>query len=126
VNRLRWHLLELSPDLERALKRRALNQSRVLDPVDRRPRKLPAGERVMVAQEQVAHIRSMNRQADQLESELFELVKAHRPQLLAELGCGALTAAILIGHRRRQAIPQTLSFGPCVSACEALPRPPRR
>ena len=26
------------------------------------------------------------------------LVKAHRPQLLAELGCGTLTAAILIGH----------------------------
>ena len=31
-------------------------------------------------------------------TELAELVKAHRPQLLAEKGCGALTAAILIGH----------------------------
>ena len=25
-------------------------------------------------------------------------VKAHRPQLLAEIGCGALTAALLIGR----------------------------
>ena len=31
-------------------------------------------------------------------AELAELVTAHRPRLLAEHGCGALTAAILIGH----------------------------
>ena len=61
-------------------------------------RKLPACARVRVAREQVAQIRSLNRQADQLEAELLELVKAHRPKLLAEQGCGALTAAILIGH----------------------------
>ena len=30
--------------------------------------------------------------------ELLALIKAHRPQLLAETGCGALTAAILIGR----------------------------
>jgi transposase len=53
---------------------------------------------VRVAREQVSELRSLNRQAKQLQSELQELVKAHRPQLLAELGCGALTAAILIGH----------------------------
>ena len=34
----------------------------------------------------------------QLHRELRELVTAHRPKLLAEQGCGALTAAILIGH----------------------------
>jgi transposase len=98
VNRLRWHLLELCPELERSLKRGALNQSRELDRVDRRLRKLPAGARVRVPREQVSQLRSLNRQANQLQSELLELVKAHRPQLLAELGCGALTAAILIGH----------------------------
>ena len=70
-----------------------LNGSRV----DRRLRKLPAGARVRIAREQVSELRSLNRQAKQLQSELQELVKAHRPQLLAELGCGALTAAILIG-----------------------------
>jgi transposase len=40
----------------------------------------------------------LTRQADALQRELLELVKAHRPQLLAERGCGALTAAILIGR----------------------------
>ena len=35
TNRLRWHLLALCPDVERSIKRRALNQARVLDRVDR-------------------------------------------------------------------------------------------
>ena len=98
VSRLRWHLLELSPELERSIKRGALNQSRVLDRVDRRLRKLPAGARVRIARDQVAQLRGLDRQIDQLQAELAELVKAHRPRLLDEQGCGALTAAILIGH----------------------------
>lgn len=98
VNRLRWHLLDLCPELERSIKRGALNQSRVLDRVDRALRKLPACARVRIAREQVAQIRSLTRQVNALQSELLELVKAHRPQLLAEQGCGALVAAILIGH----------------------------
>jgi transposase len=97
-NRLRWHLLELCPELERSLKRGALEQPRQLDRIDRRLRRMPAGARVRVAREQVAHIRLLTRQADALERELLALVKAHRPQLLAETGCGALTAAILIGR----------------------------
>ena len=51
-----------------------------------------------VAREQIAQLRRLTRQADALERELLALVKAHRPQLLAETGCGALTAAILIGR----------------------------
>jgi len=98
VNRLRWHLLELCPELERSLKRGALNNSRVLDRVDRRLRKLPAGARVRVAREQISQLRSLGRQIDALHRELAQLVTAHRPKLLAEQGCGALTAAILIGH----------------------------
>ena len=57
-----------------------------------------AGERVRVAREQLARIRSINRQVEQLKLELRELVRAHRPELLAETGCGPLTAAILIGR----------------------------
>jgi transposase len=47
---------------------------------------------------QVSHLRILNREIDALQCGLVELVKVHRPQLLAEQGCGALTAAILIGH----------------------------
>jgi transposase len=35
---------------------------------------------------------------DALQRELLALVEAHRPQLLAETGCGALIAALLIGR----------------------------
>jgi transposase len=97
-NRLRWHLLELCPELERSLGRGALAQSRQLDRIDRRLRRMPGCPRVRIAREQVRQIRVLTRQADALERELLVLVKGHRPQLLAETGCGALTAAILIGR----------------------------
>ena len=98
VNRLRWHLLELCPELEASLGRGALNHARVLDRVDRQLRKLPAGARVRIAREQISQLRRLNRGIEQLAAELAELVTAHRPVLLAEQGCGALTAAILIGR----------------------------
>ncbi len=97
-NRLRWHLLELCPELERSLGRGSLEQPRQLDRIDRRLRRMSVSARVRVAREQVAQIRVLTRQADALERELLALVKAQRPQLLAETGCGALTAAILIGR----------------------------
>jgi hypothetical protein len=95
---LRWHLLELCPELERSLKRGALEQPRQLDRIDRRLRRMPACARVRIARELLRQIRVVTRQADALERELHVLIKAQRPQLLAETGCGALTAAILIGH----------------------------
>jgi transposase len=98
VNRLRWHLLDLTPELERQLKRGAFNNSRTLERVDRRLRNHQGGARVRIAREQIAQLRSLNRSIEPLTAELAELVAAHRPQLLAEQGCGALTAAILIGH----------------------------
>ena len=97
-NRLRWHLLELCPELESSLKRGALEQPRQLDRIDRRLRRMPGCARIRVARELVRQIRVLTRQADALERELLALIKAQRPQLLAETGCGALTAAILIGH----------------------------
>jgi hypothetical protein len=59
---------------------------------------VPAGARVRIAHEQIALLRGLNRRIDRLKAELAELVAAHCPKLLAERGCGALTAAILIGH----------------------------
>jgi transposase len=97
-NRLRWHLLELCPELERSLKRGALAQPRQLDRIDRRLRRMADRTRVRIAREQLRQIRALTRRVDTLERELLALVKAHRPQLIAETGCGALTAAILIGR----------------------------
>ena len=97
-NRLRWHLVALCPELEASLKKRSLSETRQLDRIDRRLRRLTRETRVRVARDQVAQIRSLTRQANTLENELLALIKAQRPQLLAETGCGPLTAAILIGR----------------------------
>ena len=70
----------------------------MLDRVDRRLRKLQAGARIRIAREQISQLRGLNRQIEALHRELGELVTAHRPKLLAQRGCGALTAAILIGY----------------------------
>jgi transposase len=97
-NRLRWHLLELSPELERSLKRGSLAKPRQLDRIDRRLRRMVSCARVRVARDEVRQIRALTSQVDALRQELLVLVEAHRPQLLAEIGCGALTAALLIGR----------------------------
>ena len=45
-NRLRWHLLELCPELERSLKRGSLAAARQLERIDRRLRRIGGGARV--------------------------------------------------------------------------------
>ena len=97
-NRLRWHLLELCSDLEAQLAPRCLAKRNVLERISRALRPFGADPRARVAREQVSHIRALTRQANELERELRVLVKAHSPQLLAEQGCGVLTAATLIGR----------------------------
>jgi hypothetical protein len=64
-----------------------------------------------IAREQIAQLRDLTRRVDALERELLVLITAHRPQLLAETGCGALTAALLIGRTAgAQRFPSDASF----------------
>ena len=97
-NRLRWHLVELCPQLEASLPKRSLDRQLQLDRVARALRRMPAVARVRVARELVTRIRQLTRQANALEAELRALVQAQRPRLLAETGCSTLTAATLIGR----------------------------
>jgi transposase len=75
-----------------------MSNARQLDRIDRRLRRIGSGARTRVAREHVSQIRSLTRQINLLQDELLALVMRHRPQLLAEVGCGPLTAAILIGR----------------------------
>ena len=97
-SRLRCHLVPRCPDLEASLKPGALSFTRELDRADRRLRRMPATVRTRIARELVAQIRKLTLQIDALEKELQALIKAQWPWLLEETGCGALVAAILIGH----------------------------
>ena len=97
-NRLRWHLVELCPELEASLPKRSLDRPSQLDRVARALRRMPATARVRVARELITRIRALTRQVNALEGELRALVRAQHPRLLAETGCGALTAATLLGR----------------------------
>ena len=97
-NRLRWHLLELCPRLEASIPAGALDRDCWLDRIARALSKLAPTARVRVAREELRRIRALTRSANALERELAVLVKAHRPALLDEQGCGALTAATFIAR----------------------------
>jgi transposase len=98
INRLRWQLLAIDPELEARLQPRAFEQDRVRASVLRRLARLADGARVRIAREQLKRVSQITRQARELEAELKLLTSAHSPQLLAEPGCGPITAALLIGH----------------------------
>jgi transposase len=70
----------------------------MLNRITRRLRTMPQTARVRVAREQVKRIAALTREAEALKRELRDLIRAHRPELLAEVGCGPLCAAILIGQ----------------------------
>jgi transposase len=97
-NRLRWHLVELDADLEASLPTRALDRECWLDRIARRLARMPQTARVRVARDELRRIRELTRAERALERELTAAIRALRPDLLAEQGCGTLTAATLIGH----------------------------
>jgi transposase len=94
-NRLRWHLHELDPGSESAL--RSLDRRVVLDGLEARLADLP-GTVARIARELVDRIRELTRVIDALEREIAGLVGDVAPTLLALPGCGPLTAAKLVGE----------------------------
>jgi transposase len=94
--RLRWHLHDLWPELE--IPAGALDTGKWLGRVSRRLARAQQTARVRVARELVRQIAARTTRIRELESELAALVADYAPQLLAERGCGPLTAAKLIGE----------------------------
>jgi len=97
-NRLRWHLVELDPELETRLPARGLDRCCWLDRIARRLEKLPQSARVRVARDELRRIRELTRAERALERELTAAIAALRPDVLAEPGVGPITAAMLIGR----------------------------
>jgi transposase len=94
--RLRWHLHDMWPELE--IPSGALDTAKWLGKVARRLARAQQTVRVRVARELVREISARTTRIRELESELAALVADYAPQLLAERGCGPLTAAKLIGE----------------------------
>ncbi len=96
-NRLRWHLVDLCPELEAELPTGSLDRAGRLRAVSERLEGIES-VRARVARELVERVSVLAQEAKRLEAEIAELIRAHRPALLQETGCGPLSAAILIGH----------------------------
>jgi len=94
-NRLRWRLHELAPGFDPAAG--SLNRYRTLDAIDQ----LLDGHSSMVAdlaRREVARIRELTREANQLEADITGRVTDLAPTLLDLPRCGALSAAKLVGE----------------------------
>ena len=94
--RLRWHLHELVPELE--LPAGCLDRQVWLERLQRRLARREQTVQVRICRELLARCRELSRRAAELERELRLLVSAQAPALLELPGCGALTAAKLIGE----------------------------
>ncbi|MDP8909740.1 MAG: IS110 family transposase [Chloroflexota bacterium] len=96
INDLRWHLHDLWPELEIPV--RVLITNRWQDRIGGRLARADQTARVRIARDELRRIRELTRSIDALQHELAILVTDLAPQLLAERGCGVLTAAKLIGE----------------------------
>lgn len=94
-NRLRWHLHELAPGSEPVA--RGLDRAVVLAALER-DLAASTGTVGRIARELVVRIRELTAAINALEREITRLVADLAPSLLALTGCGALTAAKLVGE----------------------------
>lgn len=96
INDLRWGLHDLWPELE--IPPRALIHPNWQERVAGRLARAEQIAQVRIARDELRRIRELTRAVDALERELAGLVAELAPQLLAERGCGVLTAAKLLGE----------------------------
>jgi transposase len=98
INRLRWHLVSIAPELEAGLCQAALKGPRVCARLTRQLARLTPSPQLRVARALLKRITAIVAEERELFRELTALIEAHAPQLLAQPGCGTVTAAIIIGR----------------------------
>jgi transposase len=98
INRLRWQLMAIAPELEAQLNPASLRGPRICARLTRQLARLTPSPQLRVARRLLKRISEIVREERELFSELSGLIDAHCPQLLAQPGCGPVTAAIIIGH----------------------------
>jgi transposase len=95
-NDVLWHLHDLWP--EQTLPAGALISKKWTTMIARRLARAQQTARVSIARDELRHLRELTDSINALQTEIAQLVAQVAPQLLAEPGFGALTAAKLIGE----------------------------
>ena len=98
INRLRWHLVQIAPEIEAQIRPAGLLGPRIRAKVTRQLARLPHSPQLRIAKAILKRVCENYREEGELLAELKALVQTHYPALLAEHGCGPVTAAIIIGH----------------------------
>ena len=93
---LQWNLHDLWPEL--TLPGGALFSKKWTIKIARRLARAEQTMRVRIARDELRRLRELTTTIKALEAEITELVTAIAPQLVAEPGCGPLTAAKLVGE----------------------------
>jgi transposase len=93
--RLRWHLHELFPGY--VIPSRALRRERIFVELEQRLAGVE-GTVARIARELVCDIRNLTKRVNDLEREITRIVKRLAPTLLDLEGCGALSAAKIVGE----------------------------
>jgi transposase len=96
INRLRWHLVDLDPDLEPPMK--SLTRRSRLEQLITQLKQLRGSVRRDLALETAARILADTERIDDLEREIAQMVSPLAPCLLAIVGISSLTAAKLLGE----------------------------
>ena len=93
---LQWNLHDLWPEL--ALPAGALFSKKWTSKIARRLARAEQTMRVRIARDELRRVRELTHTINALETEIADLVAQVAPQLVAERGCGPLTAAKLVGE----------------------------
>jgi transposase len=94
-SRIRWHLHEIAPDLE--IPARGLKLQHVVERIAARLASID-GLIATITRELLDRVRELNRRINELERQITPLIRELAPTLLSIPGCGALTAAKLVGE----------------------------
>ena len=95
-SRLRWLLHGIDPEIE--IPPRGLDRSIHLDRLEEGLARLAQTVEVRIARSLLARCRELTTEVTAMEQEISELVRVLVPEVLAVFGCGALTAAKLVGE----------------------------
>jgi transposase len=98
INRLRWHLVRIAPELEAQLGPAALKGPRIRARLSRQLARLPHTPQQRVAKALLRRINEISREQHELLAELTTLIQAHAPRPLEQRSVGTVTAAVIIGR----------------------------
>jgi hypothetical protein len=88
INRLRWHLVRIAPEIEAQLGPAALKGPRIRARLARQLGKLPARPELRVAKAQLRRINEITKEQQVLFAELTEPIQSRAPQLLLQRSIG--------------------------------------